>query len=90
MRQITAFKSANGRIFTEEKEAIAADEDMIGQELDELIHRVMCLDPGHSAMFKGVTSALKKKKELRNCIARILSVLDHCEEDFFSTRSTNR
>lgn len=77
MKTIEAYQSADGRIFTDERQALAADDDVIGQELDELIHRIMCMDPGYNAIFKGVTSALKKKKELLVCLRRIVSVLDH-------------
>ena len=77
MKTIEAYQSADGRIFNDERQAIAADDDIIGQELDQLVHRIMCMDPGHSAMFKGVASALKKKKELLTCLRCIVSVLEH-------------
>lgn len=80
MKTIEAYQSADGRIFTDERQAIAADDDVIGQEFDELIHRIMCMDPGHSATFKGVMSALKKKNELLVCLRRIVSVLEHRDD----------
>lgn len=82
MKTIEAYQSADGRIFTDERQALAADDDVIGQELDELIHRIMCMDPGHSAIFKGVMSALKRKNELLVCLRRIVSVLEHgCDSE---------
>lgn len=81
MKQIEAYQSADGRIFTDERQAIDADNDVIGQELDELVHRIMCMDPGHIAMFKGVTSALERKPELLLCLRRIVAVLEHKSDE---------
>lgn len=80
MKKIEAYQSADGRIFTDERQAIAADDDVIGQEFDELIYRIMCMDPGHSATVKGIMSALKKKNELLVCLRRIVSVLEHRDD----------
>ena len=81
MKTIEAYQSADGLIYTDEDKARAHEDDLIGQELDELLHRIMCIDPGHRAMYNGLLSALKKKKELLTCLRRIVAVLEHGEEE---------
>lgn len=76
MKEITAYKISDGRVFEDEKTAAEAENDIIGAELDELIHRIMCMDPGHQAIYKGVLSALGKKPELLNCLKRIVYSLE--------------
>lgn len=79
MKTIEAYQSADGLIHTDEDKARAHDDDLIGQELDELLHRIMCMDQGHIAVYKGVVSALRKKKELLTCLRSIVAVLEHGE-----------
>jgi hypothetical protein len=79
MKTIEAYQSADGLIHTDEDKARAHDDDLIGQELDELLHRIMCIDPGHRAMCNGVLSALKKKKELLTCLRRMVAVIEYDE-----------
>lgn len=79
MKTIEAYQAADGTIFTDESKATARDEDIIGQELDELIHRIMCMDPGRRVMYNGVLSALKKKPQMLACLRRIVAVLEHGE-----------
>jgi hypothetical protein len=81
MKAIESYKISDGRIFDTVEKAEAAENDIIGAELDELVHRIMCMDPGHQAIYKGVLSALKRKTELLYCVKRIVAVIEFAGDE---------
>lgn len=81
MKIIECFKTSDGRMFEDEKHAEDAENDLIGAELDELIYRIMRMDPGHQAVYRGVLSALKRKSELLACVKRIADVIEFKDDN---------
>lgn len=79
MKQIDAYQCADGSIFTNEKQAKAHDDDLLGQEIDGLL-RLYALDITRNQEFKGCLSVMGKREELKKAALAILSVLDHGED----------
>lgn len=80
MRQIVAYQSSDGQIFTDEDKAITHDNDLIGEEIDGLLRLVLKLDVNRYDLVHGFTAAMKNKKPLIECIAKIHFILQHESE----------
>jgi len=79
MKEINAYQCADGSIFTNEKQAKAHDDDLLGQEIDGLL-RLYQLDISRNQEFKGCLSVMGKRAELKTAALAILAVLNHGED----------
>jgi len=78
MREITAYQSADGKLHTNEKAAIDADENLLGEELDGLL-RLFKLDIGRHTEYRGILAAMKNRAELLAACRSIVRILEHGE-----------
>jgi len=77
MIEIIAYKAADGIIFEDEDKAKAHDVDLIGEELDGLVKHILQLDVPAHHMLRGFLAAIKSRKELTLCIAKLNRYLSH-------------
>lgn len=63
MKEITAYKISDGRLFEDERKADAAQEDLIGEELDGLL-KLFELDITRTQEHKALLKVLNKKAVL--------------------------
>lgn len=68
MREISAYKTADGLIFEDEDKAAAHEIDLIGAALDGLISHVLKLDVTQSEKVKAILPAIKERKALKSTI----------------------
>mgnify|MGYP000741789492 CR=1 FL=1 len=80
MREINAYLCSDGKLFTDEKQAKAHEEDLLGQEIDGLL-RLYGLDITRNQEFKGCLLVMSKRKELAEAATAILAILNHTEEN---------
>jgi hypothetical protein len=80
MREINAYQCSDGAIFTDDRNAKAHEEDLLGQEIDGLL-KLYSLDITRNQEYKGCLLAMGKRKELKEAAAAILAILNHPEED---------
>lgn len=78
MREITAYLCADGSIHANEAKAKAHDDDLLGQELDDLL-RLFELDITRNQSFKSILCVMKKRAELSKAVGEILRILNHAE-----------
>lgn len=76
MQEITAYRCADGSIYADEDKAKAHEDDLLGQELDELL-RLCELDITRNQSFKGILCAMKKRKELHQIAQTIINILEN-------------
>lgn len=79
MREVTAYISADGKLHENEAAAIAADDDLLGQELDGLL-RLFKLELSRHQEYKGLLSAMKSRAELLKAARAIVAILEHGTE----------
>jgi hypothetical protein len=80
MKEINAYQCSDGALFTDDRNAKAHEEDLLGQEIDGLL-KLYGLDITRSQEFKGCLSVMGKRKELAEAAAAILAILNHSKED---------
>lgn len=80
MKEINAYQCSDGAIFTDDRNAKAHEEDLLGQEIDGLL-KLYGLDITRSQEFKGCLSVMAKRQELAEAAAAILAILNHSKED---------
>lgn len=76
MREIHAYKCADGSIFENEAKAKAHEDDLIGQELDGFL-MLFELDITRNQQFKGVLAAMKKRAAVLNAAKMIIHILEN-------------
>ena len=76
MREITAYQCSDGSLHTDEEKARAHEDDLLGQELDELL-RLFALDITRVQEYRGLMRVMQNRKELRVSLIAILKSLDH-------------
>jgi hypothetical protein len=57
MKTIEAYQTSDGQVFTDDRKAKAHQDDLIGQEIDELV-RVLGLDVGFSQLHKAALNVV--------------------------------
>ena len=80
MKEITAYQTADGTLYLSEDKAKEHDDDLLGQELEGLLH-LFDLDITRNQEYKGLLSAMKKRAELLKSIKAIVTILEHTEEN---------
>ena len=80
MQEISAYQCSDGALFTDDRNAKAHEEDLLGQEIDGLL-KLYGLDITRSQEFKGCLSVMGKRQELAEASAAILAILNHSKED---------
>jgi hypothetical protein len=78
MRRVVAYQTSDGAFYSDEAKAEAAQEDIIGAELDGLL-RMFELEISRVQEHRALLKVLKKKKELRAVLKKLLGHLEHGE-----------
>ena len=76
MKEITAYKISDGRLFEDECKAYAAQEDLIGEELDGLL-KLFELDITRTQEHKALLKVLNKKAVLIKQLDKLLQHLTY-------------
>lgn len=80
MQSIQAYKTADGKLFTDESKAKAHEQDLLGQELDGLL-KLFNLDITRQEEYRALLQLMKRQEELKQSVKMILSILEHGEDD---------
>jgi hypothetical protein len=80
MKTIEAFQVSDGRIFTDERDAHKAQDDIIGEEIDGLL-KLFNLDITRNQQYKAVLEAMNKRDTLRSTIKVLLGHLEHTDKN---------
>ena len=75
MKEILAYRCSDGVIFSEERKAIAYEDDLLGAEIDGLL-KLFNLDISRFQEYKGCLSVMGKRKELLNSAKAIIKILE--------------
>ncbi len=79
MREVSAIQCSDGRIFLEESEAKAHEDDLLGQELDGLL-KLFKFDGAlvtRSMEYKALMAIMKDRKELLKTLRKIVEILEN-------------
>ena len=76
MKEITAYKISDGRLFEDERKAEAAQDDLIGDELDGLL-KLFELDITRTQEYKALLKVLNKKAALTKQLDKLLQHLTY-------------
>ena len=82
MKPVEAYECSDGALFTDERDAKAHENDLLGEELDGLL-KLFEFDGNHVTRndeYRALMRVLNKRKELRKAITAILKILDHTED----------
>lgn len=79
MKEISAYKTADGLLFDSEKQAQQHEDDLLGEELDGLM-KLFPMDIYRGTLQKAIIHAMNNKKELKCCLENILQLLDFNED----------
>jgi hypothetical protein len=80
MKEISAYQCSDGAIFTDDRNAKAHEDDLLGQEIDGLL-KLYGLDITRNQEYKGCLSVMGKRQELKEAAAAILAILNHANEE---------
>jgi hypothetical protein len=80
MREINAYQCSDGAIFTDDRNAKAHEDDLLGQEIDGLL-KLYGLDISRNQEYKGCLSVMGKRQELQEAVSAILAILNHSNEE---------
>ena len=80
MKEINAYQCSDGSIFTDDRNAKAHEDDLLGQEIDGLL-KLYGLDITRNQEYKGCLSVMGKRQKLKEAAAAILAILNHQEEE---------
>ena len=82
MRELTAYQCADGTLHTDERKALAHDEDLLGQELDGLL-KLFAFGGKltRNDEYVALIGLMGKRDELRKSIYSIIRILDHSQEE---------
>lgn len=76
MYSIEVYKTVDGLLFEDEDKATSHEEDLIGQEIDNLLRLVLNLDVNRRELIKGFAAAMKDKRELNACVNKLQMYLN--------------
>ena len=77
MERVAMLKTWDGKLFTSEAEARSHEEDLIAEELEEIVSKILQLDCTHRAKVAGILQAVgQKRDQLRSCIRTLHSYLE--------------
>lgn len=81
MLTVTAYSTADGQLFSSEKQATEHENDLIGQELD-LLFDVFKLKSGnqaigHQSIYHACLHAIRNKQQLMTVCAEIVRIIGH-------------
>lgn len=83
MIEVSSYKTADGELFINEKQAEEHENDLIGQELDVLFDLFKFKSGnnaiGHQAIYQACVAAIKNKQQLMTICAEIVRIIG-CEE----------
>lgn len=80
MREVSVFECADGSFHSDQKKAIAHDDDLLGAELDGLL-RLFELDTTRNQDYRALILVMKKREKLKSAIKSILAILEHGETE---------
>lgn len=80
--EMRCFKTFDGRLFEDEKQAKAHADDILGEELDGLL-KMFHLDITRTQEYKALLALMKNRDGLQNTIARLHAILsyDHGDDE---------
>jgi len=77
MQRIEAYQTCDGKLFSKESDAIAHEDDLIGQELDDMFKLFKLHgDIDHQSIFNACVNALKDKQRLKSICIAISNIID--------------
>lgn len=77
MVRVTMIQTWDGKMFQSEKEAESHEQDLIAEELEEIISKILQLDCTHRAKVAGILQAVGPKREhLRSCVRTLHAYLE--------------
>ena len=80
MKSFEGYETADGKLFNDERSALAHETDLIGEELDGLIMHVLKLDIPRHHQRRALLTAIAEKNDLRKCINRLYFLLNHGDD----------
>ena len=82
MERVAMLRTWDGKLFTSEAEAESHEQDLIAEELEEILSKILQLDCTHRAKVAGILQAVGPKREhLRSCIRTLHSYLESPKMD---------
>lgn len=78
MREITAYVSADGQVWTDEAKAVARDTDYLGETLDGFL-RHFELGLTRAQEYKALLTAMNKREKLLADARLIVKILEHTD-----------
>ena len=74
MKEILAYMCSDGAVFSDERKAVAYEDDLIGAEIDGIL-KLFNLDISRHQEYKGCLSVMRKRKELLASAKAIIEIL---------------